>query len=207
MEKLKLSIEAQLTIMEMHQLTPEEMMVIELLFLAGIENKKEFLIRYAQLPIEKHKLSEVLLNLQNKGVILKSFKVPAQIRSDFDFESIPFNELFLKRYRKLSGELGNELFWAYPGNAVINGVDVPMRNWAKYFNSEDEFYFQYGKAIGFNTEKHKEVLELIDWSKKNGGFGLNMNIGAFVVSKMWLSIKEYKEGDRQKLVFDNTVDI
>ena len=51
------------------------------------------------------------------------------------------------------------------------------------------------------------MLELIEWSKKNGGFGLNMNIGAFVVSKMWLSIKEYKEGDRQPLVFDSTVDI
>ena len=65
--------------------------------------------------------------------------------------------------------------------------------------------------VGINTngnlEKHKEVLELIEWSKKNGGFGLNMNIGAFVVSKMWLSIKEYKEGDRQPLVFDSTVDI
>ena len=82
-----------------------------------------------------------------------------------------------------------------------------MRNWAKYFNSEDEFYYAYGRAIGFNTEKHKEVLELIEWSKKNGGFGLNMNIGAFVVSKMWLSIKEYKEGDRQPLIFDSTVDI
>lgn len=56
LEKLKLSIEAQLTIMEMHRLTPEEMMVIELLFLAGMEDKKEFLIRYAVLPIEKHKI-------------------------------------------------------------------------------------------------------------------------------------------------------
>lgn len=64
-----------------------------------------------------------------------------------------------------------------------------------------------GININGNLERHKEVLSLIEWSKKNGGFGLNMNIGAFVVSKMWLSIKEYKEGDRQKLVFDSTVDI
>lgn len=193
--------------MELYKLTPEEMMIIELLFLASLENNKQLLLKYSTLPITRHPLPIVLTSLQNKGIILKSFIIPEKITGEFDFETIPFNNIFLNRYKKASGQLGIELFKHYPNEALIGGVVTPLRNWAKYFKSEEDMCFQYGKSIGWKYENHKKVLDLIEWSKQNGGFGLNMNLGAFIISKMWISIEEFKNGDKNMLTYDATISI
>lgn len=201
-----MEIENQLTLMERYRLSVEEFFVINLLLIASLDRDVKPLSRYYFSPIEKSDLRSTLLNLQEKGVILKSYKVP-QTGTKLDPEAIPFNELFMKNYRKASGELGQELFLAYPVSAVIQGVDTPLRNYAKKFNTEYDFFYYYGKSIGWNLTKHQEVLDLIQWSKDNGGFGLNMNIGDWVISKMWLSIKEYKESGRSTLAYDITQSI
>ena len=82
----------------------------------------------------------------------------------------------------------------------------PLKNYAKKFNSEEDFYFYYGKAIGWKLEKHLEVIELIKWAKDNNCTLLNMNIADFTISKMWRSIKELKEGDGV-MQFDTTKEI
>ena len=72
MEKLSLTIENQLLIMEQYRLTAEELLMIELLFLAQPEEgHKDSLIRYLGMPITKTRLRDVLLSLQVKGVITK----------------------------------------------------------------------------------------------------------------------------------------
>ena len=109
--------------MEKYKLTAEEIMLIELLFLASIEEEHpEYLHRYLNLPIEKTNLRDILVSLQDKGVIVKSYKIP-KAGSSFDPESVEFNKLFLNNYRKFSGELGSEFFDVYPSIAIINGVD------------------------------------------------------------------------------------
>ena len=188
--------------MEKYKLTAEEIMLIELLFLASIEEgHPEYLGKYMNLPVEKSGLRDLLVSLQNKGVIVKSYKIPNK-GEKFDPESVEFNKLFLNNYRKFSGELGIEFLDAYPSVAIINGSEAPLKNYGKKFNSEEEFYFRYGKSIGWNISKHREVLELINWGKENNCRLLNMNICDFVISKMWDSIKELRDGEGT-MNFDN----
>lgn len=188
--------------MEKYNLTAEEIMLIELLFLASIEEgHSEYLYKYLNLPIEKKDLRQLLINLQDRGVILKSYKIP-QKGTTFDPESIEFNNNFLKNYRKFSGELGSEFFDEYPSTAVIQGNVVSLKNFSKVFSTEEEMFFCYGKNIGWNTDKHQEVLELIRWGKENNCNILNTNIGHFIRSKLWRDIEKYKNGDGV-MTFDN----
>lgn len=191
--------------MERFSLTAEEVLVIELLFVAIESKSLDCIAAYYHLPIDKTGIRDLLLSLQNKGVILKTFKVPAKGET-LDVEAIDFNSNFMKFYRKTSGELGEEFFKAYPNEAVIQGQSVTLKNWAKKFKSEDEMFFQYGKSIGWNYEKHLHVLEMIKWSKEHDLFGLNMNIGDFIISKMWESIEQHKDGDGA-ITFDTTTSI
>ena len=188
--------------MEKYKLTAEEIMLVELLFLASIEEEHpEYLHKYLNLPIEKTNLRDILISLQNKGVIVKSYKIP-KAGSSFDPESVEFNKLFLNSYRKFSGELGSEFFDVYPSIAIINGSEAPLKNFGKKFNSEEEFFFRYGKNIGWNINTHNEVINIIKWAKENNCRLLNMNIADFVISKMWTSIKELRDGEGT-MNFDN----
>lgn len=130
--------------MERYRLTADELFVIELIFLA-FEGKREPIVRWNSLPGHS-KLRPILLSLQEKQILLKSYKIPEQ--GTLDLEALQFNNNFIKVYRKTSGELGEELFRAYPNEMIINGVCTPLRNYAKSFKDEEEFFFAYGKAIG-----------------------------------------------------------
>ena len=190
-----LDLDQRLGLMERYNLNAEEVFALELLFLASIdEGHPEYLARYCSISKNINvSVRDLIISLQKKGVINKSFKVP-KVGERLDPETINFNKTFLHNYRKFSGELGAEFFREYPSIAVINGSEAPLKNFAKKFSSEEEFYFRYGKAIGWNSEKHKHVLDLIRWGKDNGCRLLNMNIADFVVSKMWQSIEELKDG-------------
>ena len=192
--------------MEKYHLTAEESLVIELLFLASIEEgHSEYLVKYFTIQIDRTELRDILISLQDKGIIVKSYKIPSKGQK-FDPEAVEFNKNFLHNYRKFSGELGQEFFKEYPSISIINGNEAPLKNYAKKFNSEEDFYFHYGKAIGWKLEKHLEVIELIKWAKDNNCTLLNMNIADFTISKMWRSIKELKEGDGV-MQFDSTKEI
>lgn len=191
--------------MERFNLTAEEHLLVELIFISIEGQDIDPVVSYYNLPIEKTGLRQVLLSLQEKGVILKSCKIPeGKALKDFDF--VAFNENFLKVYRKSSGELGEELFRAYPNEAIIQGQVVPLRNYAKRYKDETDFYFNYGKSIGWSLVKHQHILDLIQWSKDNDHFGLNMNIGDWVASKMWISIEDHKDGSNT-ITFDTLTSI
>lgn len=181
--------------MERYGLTAEELLVIDLLFRASIEEgHSELLVKYFTMSVPRSELRDLLRTLQEKGIIVKSYRIPAKGQK-FDPEAIEFNKNFLHSYRKFSGELGAEFFKEYPSIAIIGGAEAPLKNYAKKFNSEEEFYYQYGKSIGWKQDKHEEVLELVRWAKENGCKLLNMNIADFTISKMWNSIAELKNGD------------
>lgn len=192
--------------MEKYNLTAEEVLVIDLLFRASIEEgHSELLVKYFTININRSELRDLLKSLQNKGIIIKSYVIPEKGQK-FDPEAIEFNKLFLNNYRKFSGELGSEFFKEFPSIAIINGVEAPLKNYAKKFNSEDDFYFQYGKSIGWKLNKHNEIIDLIKWGKENDCRLLNMNIADFVISKMWDSIKELKDGN-SVMKFDTITNI
>ena len=58
-------------------------------------------------------------------------------------------------------------------------------------HSLDEFFFHYSVQIGHSIEKHKEIMELLEWAKKN--HKITGGILDFVNSRRWLDIKELKE--------------
>lgn len=190
-----MTVDNQLIMMEKYRLTAEEALLIELLFLASIEEgHSEYLVKYLSMPITRTDLRDLLCSLQNKGIITKQYKIPEKGQG-FDPECVIFNQNFLHNYRKFSGDLGAEFYMTYPHNGIINGIEVPLNNWAKRFKTEEEFYYAYGKSIGWKLDKHNEVLELVKWAKDNNCNLLNMNMADFVVSKIWRNIAELKNGD------------
>jgi len=203
LERLSLSITNTLGVLSKWNLSTEELFVTQLLFLSSAEEQhKELLIEYYNNVKTATPLGDILLSLQNKGIITKEYKIPKKGQK-FDPETLIFNKNFLAGYLKYSCELGIELFNVYPHFVNINGLTYDIANYAKKFNSEEEFCFAYGKAIGWNPNKHKQVIELVKWAKDNTDF-LKGNICDFVISKAWLRIEELKNGDFDSLSFDNT---
>ena len=77
-----MSLDNQLLMMEQYRLTAEELLMIELLFIAQPEEGHgEFLTKYLGLPITKTGLRTILLSLQTKGIITKSIKSLKRVRS------------------------------------------------------------------------------------------------------------------------------
>ena len=63
---------------------------------------------------------------------------------------------------KHSGELGEELWDAYPDYTISDGRRYSWKNIGKRFNSMEDFYYFYGKQINHNPEKHREVLDILN---------------------------------------------
>ena len=187
-----MSIENQILLIKDYGISAEEWFFIQLLFLSQPEEgKSDLLLNYLQYSVTSYNNSprNMLLHFQEVGIVKKSYRVPNQGEL-FDPESIEFNKNFLNRYFKYSGDLGQELFDNYPINIIIKDTLYTLRNIAKKYNSMEEFYFAYGKAIGHSPEKHKEVMDLLEWAKTHKL--VNFNICEFVISKKWLDFESLK---------------
>lgn len=199
LEKLSLTIENELSVLEKYHLTAEEWLVVRLLFLASAEeDHKEYLARYLSTS-DRQDLREVMLSLQNKGVILKSYKIPDRGQS-FDPTDVEFNKIFLNNYFKYSAELGNDLFNNYPVSMIINGVTHMLRTPGRKFKDLDDLKFGYGKAIKHNPETHKKIMSLLDWAKERNL--INMGMAEFVSAQAWLSLEAMQNGDGEVINMD-----
>lgn len=145
------------------------------------------------------KIREIILSLQDKGVILKSFHCPKE-GEVFDPYSIPFNKNFIKNLYRCSFEMGKELFEAYPQFGIIGTSTVPLRTVAKKFDSLEEAYFRYGKNIRWNEEKHNQIIELVRWAKDNNI--INCSLASFIINQGWIDLEALKKGDGANVNFD-----
>lgn len=179
--------------MDKYGLTPNELLVVRVLLILQ-DNNEEGLLQNLMVTLKHINLSlrEVLVQLQKKEVILKSFKIPNS-GEKFDPYSIPINKNFIKTLYKSSFEMGKELFDSYPQFGSINGNVVPLRTVAKHFDSLEQAYFKYGKAIGFNPEKHKVIIELTKWAKDNNI--LNCSLSSYIINNGWLDLQAMKDGN------------
>lgn len=89
--------------------------------------------------------------------------------------------------------MGKELFEEYPQFGYIQGNMVPLRTVAKKFDSLEDAYNKYGKAINHNYEVHKKIIELVKWAKENNI--LNMSLASFIVNNSWVDLEALKDGD------------
>ena len=191
----------ELSIMEQYHLNPTEYFIIKLIFMVQEGYEEPYLLRYLNIKGNKESFRDNLLSLQNKGVILKSWKIPEK-GSKFDPLEIPLNKNFFKSFFKSSLILGKELFDTYPMFVNINGTTFGLRNFAKKFDSIEDFFRFYGKTINWNQELHNKILELIKWDQDNNVGFLKMSISNFVIENKWNELEALKNGDIANINFD-----
>ena len=201
MKNLTLNLEEEISILNKYRITPNELLLIKTLLILQEDGNEELFKSYIEsLYVCKVKLREILLCLQEKGIINKVFNIPKE-GDPFDPYSIPFNKTFVKNLYKCSFELGKELFENYPRTTTINGCIVPLRTVSKHFNSLEDCYFRYGKSIGWDIEKHSEIIKLLKWSKDYNI--LSCSLSSFVINNGWLDLQHLKEeGDASNINYD-----
>ena len=201
-----LSIENEIAILNKYRLNPTELFVLRLILLAQDDEENSSLYDYLALPEDcKGNFRETLISLQNKGIILKSYKIPESGTTIESIYEIPINKNSIKSFYKAAFVLGNELYEHYPQFGTINGRSFPLRSVAKKFNSLEDAFRIYGKSINWNTETHKHILELIDWAKDRDV--LNMTLASFIVNHSWRDLEAMKEGNADNLRIDSFIDI
>jgi hypothetical protein len=76
----------------------------------------------------------------------------------------------------------------------INGACVPLRGISRKFDSPEDFYRAYGKAINWNAETHNKIMELLNWAKENTQF-IQFTLASFVVDRRWEELEALRNGD------------
>ena len=184
-----LNIDNELSILEKYKLTPTELFTIRVILLAQNENFTDYLIRFNNLL--EGKFREELLRLQDKGLILKSYKIPDAGKS-FTPEDVEFNKNFIKQFYRASYEMGEELWNIYPQSCIVSGQVFNLKSISHKFDSPEEAFQKYAKYINNDPDVHKEVLELIKWGIENGYNFTTLD--KFIVDRAWLALKAFKDG-------------
>lgn len=189
----------QLNLLEKYYLTPTELFTIQTILLAKDEDA-EYLFRFAGILTKcGSSIRDVLISLQNKGIILKSYNIPKK-GEVFHVEDVEINKNFTKTFYKSAFILGKELFDAYPTTTCVKGEIFKLKRVSKKFNSLEDAFRVYGKSIKWNPEKHQEVLDLVKWGINNE---YNFTtIGDFIVDNDWENIKAIKENNGININFD-----
>ena len=183
-----LTLENELCLLEKYKLTPTELFTIKLILLAKEDGEYKWLQRFAQTV----KLRDILVSLQEKGIILKSWKLPKE-GQQLIVEDITFNQNFQKQYFRASFEMGEELFNVYPQSTIVNGQIYNLKRISRKFDSLEDAFAKYAKYIHNSPEKHQEVIELIKWGIDNGYNFTTLD--SFIVDNSWIAIKAMKEGN------------
>lgn len=183
-----LTLENELCLLEKYKLTPTELFTIKLILLAKEDGEYKWLQRYVQII----KLRDILVSLQEKGIILKSWKLPKE-GQQLIVEDITFNQNFQKQYFRASFEMGEELFNVYPQSTIVNGQIYNLKRVSRKFDSLEDAFAKYAKYIHNNPEMHQEVIELVKWGIDNGYNFTTLD--SFIVDNSWMAIKAMKEGN------------
>lgn len=189
MQTSEFSIEREIQFMIKYQLTADELFLMKLILLSQ-NGHEEYLNEFFTQSKLNCSIRDLLMSLQEKGIIVKSYKVPEQ-GTIFEPNDVEFNKRVITSFYQHSEDLGTELFNNYPYYTVINGKTFSLRNIAKNFKTFDDFCFEYGKSIKFDPEKHKEILELIEFGKENNL--IHSGLCDFIISRQWDTLKHYKE--------------
>ena len=86
----------------------------------------------------------------------------------------------------MTGELGKELYDAYPTHMSLNGRNIFLKNHIKKFLDVEDVYFWYAKTIGHSIEYHKFVLDTLAWAKEHNL--IQFSLLEFIGSQKWLDL-------------------
>lgn len=193
-QKLNFNIDDELVLIEKYEITPTEMFVARLILLAQeSDEEQQYLAKFLSIPENvRGDFRDILLSLQNKGIILKSCNIPKKGET-LDIYELEFNKNFLKNFYRASGDMGEELFEHYPQFANINGNMVGIRNVSKKFVDLEDAWRKYGKIIKWNPDIHNEIINLLDWAVENG-IDINKSLANFICDHSWLDLKTLRDG-------------
>ena len=198
MEHFKFNIENKLSILEKYNLTPTELFTIKVVLLAKEEGEYEWLKRFSQIV----KLREILIRLQEKGIILKSWKLPKE-GQQLIVEDIPINQSFQKQFFRASFEMGEELFYTYPQSAVVQGTVYNLRSVSKRFDSLEQAFQKYAKNIKNNPELHQQIIDDIKWGIEEQYNGFT-TLDRFIIDRGYESLHSLRMGDGTNINLEAT---
>jgi hypothetical protein len=187
--------------MEKYGLTPTELFVVKVLYLYKENYPEAYIVRYLNIPDNKKTFRDTLVSLQNKGVILKSYKIP-NAGDEFQPDEVEFNKNFDKTFCRSAFDMGKDLFDHYPMFGTINGNTVSLRGVSKKFDSLEDFFRFYGKEIKWDPDLHQEILDLIDWEQNNNVGYICFSLATFVIEHKWEELKALKEGKIANINFN-----
>lgn len=190
---LTLTLEEEISLLDRYKLTPGELFLTRCILIMQEDGEESIFSNFVKtLNPAGVELRSLLESLQHKGIILKSYKIPLK-GMEFNPYDIQINKNFIKNLYKCSFELGKELFETYPQFGSINGSVISLRTVAKHFDSLEDAYFKYSKAINWNSDKHNEIVELVKWGKDNNI--INCSLSSFIINRGWLDLQALKEGN------------
>jgi hypothetical protein len=205
LKKFNYSIDDDIAFQEKYQITPTELFVLKIILLLQEDTQdEEYLKRFLQISDNKECFRDTLQSLQNKGLILKSYKIPNK-GEPFNPYDIAINKVLIKNMHKASFDLGQELMEVYPRYGMINGGMVPLHGVSKRFGSREDFFRFYSKIINWNPETHSKIIELIKWEQANNVGFLNMTVLSFVIDHRWEALQDIKDGKLSNVTF-NTIE-
>jgi hypothetical protein len=181
------NLEEQVVLLEKYKINSDELLFITVILLIQEGDNSPYIQLYFSLPTAcRGSIRELLVSLQDKQVITKEYKIPPS-GTKFIPEDVSFNKNFIKNFYKGSFWIGKELFDSYPLSTVVNGVEYKLRRVSKKFDSLEDAYKAYGKAISWKPETHQHILELIEWGKDNNYQFTTLS--DFIVDNDWLNIE------------------
>lgn len=196
------TIDEEIELLLKYKLSPNELFVIKSILLLQEGYTENYLGKFLQIP-EKDRgdFRAIIQSLQDKGIILKTYKIPNK-GEKFNPLEIPVNKMFFNNIVKSSYELGKELFENYPMFCTINGALVSIRGVSKKFNSLEDFFRAYGKAIHWNVETHNHIIDLLKWEKEHGVHFINFSLATFLIDQKWNELEALRNGELTNFNYD-----
>ena len=185
------NLEEQVVMLEKYKINSDELLFITVILLIQEGDNNQSINSYFSLPVScRGSIRDLLVSLQQKQVITKEYKIPPA-GTNFVPEDVVFNKNFIKTFYKGSFWIGKELFEIYPISTVVNGVEYKLRRISKKFDSLEDAYRAYGKAISWKPDTHREIMELVEWGKQNNYQFTTLD--SFIVDNDWLNIAAMKD--------------
>ena len=184
------NLEEQVVLLEKYKINSDELLFITIILLIQEGDNSPYIQLYFSLPIScRGSIRDLLISLQEKQVITKEYKIPPA-GTQFIPEDVSFNKNFIKNFYKGSFWIGKELFENYPLSTIVNGTEYKLRRVSKKFDSLEDAYRAYGKAISWKPDVHQHILELIEWGKNNNYQFTTLS--DFIIDNDWLNIEAMK---------------
>ena len=196
---LRHDLDSELILMRDYNITPDILFAIKVILLAK-DGEYEYLKQFIEI-LTKERFRELLQYIQGTGVILKSWKIPKE-GSRLDVEDIPFNQNFLKRYYRSAFEMGEELFYTYPQSCTVQGQVFNLKTVSKKFDSLEQAFQKYAKAISNKPEVHQQIIDDIKWGIENSYNFTTLD--RFIIDRGWEALSAMKNGEGTNINLEAT---